>query len=153
MSKKELARLWSETQRKGMTLVPLVLYFNHKGIAKMKIGIAKGKQTHDKRADEAKLAELLPHGRIIAIVGGSGGVARLYRILLADEPLRGLGAIGVEAAAEAALGRVRYSWREKVELLPRVVPFLVIIVGVLVALYGGIATPSETAMPPTSSGK
>ena len=54
VSKKELSRLWNATQRKGMTLVPLVLYFNHKGIAKMKIGIARGKQTHDKRADEAK---------------------------------------------------------------------------------------------------
>jgi SsrA-binding protein len=41
-SKKELSKLWSETQRKGMTLVPLVLYFNHRGIAKLKIGIAKG---------------------------------------------------------------------------------------------------------------
>ncbi|RKT32445.1 SsrA-binding protein [Roseovarius halotolerans] len=54
VSKKELARLWNETQRKGMTLVPLVLYFNHKGIAKMKIGIAKGKKAHDKRETEAK---------------------------------------------------------------------------------------------------
>ncbi|RYH10014.1 SsrA-binding protein SmpB [Tropicimonas sp. IMCC6043] len=54
VSKKELSRLWNETQRKGMTLVPLVLYFNHKGIAKLKIGIAKGKKIHDKRADEAK---------------------------------------------------------------------------------------------------
>ena len=53
-SKRELARMWNATQRKGMTLVPLVLYFNHKGIAKMKIGIAQGKKIHDKRADEAK---------------------------------------------------------------------------------------------------
>ncbi len=54
VSRKELARLWSDTQRKGMTLVPLVLYFNHRGIAKLKIGIAKGKKTVDKRATEAK---------------------------------------------------------------------------------------------------
>ncbi|TCP58688.1 SsrA-binding protein [Rhodovulum bhavnagarense] len=54
VSRKELARLWSDTQRKGYTLVPLVLYFNHKGIAKLKIGIAKGKKTQDKRATEAK---------------------------------------------------------------------------------------------------
>ncbi len=54
VSKKELSRLWNATQRKGMTLVPLVIYFNHKGLVKMKIGIAKGKKTHDKRADEAK---------------------------------------------------------------------------------------------------
>ncbi|MFD1340829.1 SsrA-binding protein SmpB [Litorisediminicola beolgyonensis] len=53
-SKRELARLWNDTQRKGMTLVPLVLYFNHRGIAKIKIGIAKGKKTHDKRETEAK---------------------------------------------------------------------------------------------------
>jgi len=53
-SKKELARLWNETQRKGMTLVPLVLYFNHRGIAKMKIGIAKGKKNTDNRQTEAK---------------------------------------------------------------------------------------------------
>jgi tripartite ATP-independent transporter DctM subunit len=38
-----------------------------------------------------------------------------------------------------------YSWREKFEILPRVLPFLAIILGVLYAMYGGIATPSETA--------
>ncbi|QPM91748.1 SsrA-binding protein SmpB [Pseudooceanicola algae] len=54
VSRKELSRLWSETQRKGMTLVPLVMYFNHRGMAKIKIGIAKGKQAHDKRESEAK---------------------------------------------------------------------------------------------------
>ncbi|WP_132695276.1 SsrA-binding protein SmpB [Rhodovulum steppense] len=54
VSRKQLARLWSDTQRKGYTLVPLVLYFNHKGVAKLKIGIAKGKKTEDKRATEAK---------------------------------------------------------------------------------------------------
>jgi SsrA-binding protein len=54
VNKKELARLWSDTQRKGMTLVPMVLYFNHKGIAKIKLGIAKGKKNVDKRATEAK---------------------------------------------------------------------------------------------------
>ncbi|WP_146590376.1 SsrA-binding protein SmpB [Puniceibacterium confluentis] len=54
VSRKELSRLWNETQRKGMTLVPLVMYFNHKGIAKVKIGIAKGKKNHDKREADAK---------------------------------------------------------------------------------------------------
>ncbi|MDP5217764.1 SsrA-binding protein SmpB [Ruegeria sp. 2205SS24-7] len=54
VSRKELSNLWNATQRKGMTLVPLVLYFNHKGIAKLKIGIAKGKKTHDKRETQAK---------------------------------------------------------------------------------------------------
>ncbi|MCZ4352597.1 SsrA-binding protein SmpB [Roseovarius aestuarii] len=54
VSRRELARLWSDTQRKGMTLVPLVLYFNHRGLAKLKIGIAKGKKNHDKRETSAK---------------------------------------------------------------------------------------------------
>lgn len=54
VSRKELANLWNATQRKGMTLVPLVLYFNHKGLAKMKLGIAKGKKIHDKRETQAK---------------------------------------------------------------------------------------------------
>ncbi len=48
-------------------------------------------------------------------------------------------------AAGVALSGIKYSWRQKFEILPRVLPFLAIIVGVLYALYGGIATPSETA--------
>ncbi|MEO9823761.1 MAG: SsrA-binding protein SmpB [Paracoccaceae bacterium] len=54
VSKKELSRLWNATQRKGMTLVPLVMYFNHKGRAKIKLGLGKGKKAHDKRDTEAK---------------------------------------------------------------------------------------------------
>ena len=54
VSRKELARLWADTQRKGLTLVPLGMYFNHRGKVKLKIGIAKGKKNHDKRADQAK---------------------------------------------------------------------------------------------------
>jgi len=49
---KELAKLWDASRRKGMTLVPLVLYFNHRGIAKVKIGVARGKKTVDKRETE-----------------------------------------------------------------------------------------------------
>ncbi|MGB0900659.1 SsrA-binding protein SmpB [Halocynthiibacter sp.] len=54
VSRKELSRLWQATSRKGMTLVPLVMYFNHVGRVKIKIGVAKGKKNHDKRATEAK---------------------------------------------------------------------------------------------------
>jgi SsrA-binding protein len=50
---KELARLWNATSREGMTIVPLVMYFNDKGRVKLKIAIAKGKKLHDKRATEA----------------------------------------------------------------------------------------------------
>ncbi len=51
---RQLARLWSAASRDGMTLVPLSLYFNHKGKAKLKLGIAKGKKTTDKRQHEKK---------------------------------------------------------------------------------------------------
>jgi tripartite ATP-independent transporter DctM subunit len=48
-------------------------------------------------------------------------------------------------AGVSALTAVTYSWRQRFEVLPRVIPFLMIIAGVLFALYGGVATPSETA--------
>jgi tripartite ATP-independent transporter DctM subunit len=49
-----------------------------------------------------------------------------------------------KGSADAIAGRV-YSWRERFEIMPRVLPFLLIILGVLYAMYGGLATPSETA--------
>ena len=39
----------------------------------------------------------------------------------------------------------RYTLRQRVEMLPRVLPFVILLIGVMVALYGGLATPSETA--------
>ena len=54
VSRKELSKLWSATRREGMTLVPLVMYFNDRGLVKLKIGIAKGKKNHDKRQTDAK---------------------------------------------------------------------------------------------------
>lgn len=54
VSKRELSRLWQATGREGMTLVPLVMYFNHRGMVKLKLGIAKGKKAHDKRETSAK---------------------------------------------------------------------------------------------------
>ena len=52
--RKELSKLWNATQRQGMTLVPLVMYFNHKGLVKLKLGVAKGKKIADKRETSAK---------------------------------------------------------------------------------------------------
>jgi len=46
---------------------------------------------------------------------------------------------------QALMLKTVYSWREKFEILPRVLPFIAIIIGVLYSMYGGIATPSETA--------
>ena len=50
--KREAARLAAAIQREGMTLIPLKLYFNAKGRAKIELGVAKGKKLHDKRETE-----------------------------------------------------------------------------------------------------
>ncbi|MBL8565752.1 MAG: SsrA-binding protein SmpB [Hyphomicrobiaceae bacterium] len=54
VSKRELHKLAIAIERKGMTLIPLELYFNARGIAKMKLALAEGKKLHDKREDQAK---------------------------------------------------------------------------------------------------
>ena len=54
MHKKEIVRLASKLDQKGLTLVPLKVYFNDKGKAKMEIALAKGKHLYDKREDIAK---------------------------------------------------------------------------------------------------
>jgi SsrA-binding protein len=53
VSKRELSRLATEVHRSGNTIVPLKLYFNERGLAKLLIGLAKGKKNYDKRATEA----------------------------------------------------------------------------------------------------
>lgn len=52
VSKKELVRLQQEVDRKGNTIVPLKLYFNERGVAKLLLGLAKGKNKADKRETE-----------------------------------------------------------------------------------------------------
>lgn len=47
---REVEKLFGAVERKGMTLVPLSVYFNSRGRAKVELALAKGKQTHDKRA-------------------------------------------------------------------------------------------------------
>ncbi|MDE0114216.1 MAG: SsrA-binding protein SmpB [Albidovulum sp.] len=65
VGRRELAKLWSATKRDGRTLVPLVLYFNHKGIAKVKIAIATGKKTSDKRETERRRDWQLQKSRLL----------------------------------------------------------------------------------------
>ena len=54
MHASDLHKIKLAIERKGMTLVPLELYFNAKGRAKIKIGLAEGKKLHDKRESEKK---------------------------------------------------------------------------------------------------
>lgn len=45
----EINKIMGKTQEKGLTIVPLQIYFNKKGFVKIEIGIGKGKKLHDKR--------------------------------------------------------------------------------------------------------
>ncbi|PTM98718.1 SsrA-binding protein SmpB [Mycoplana dimorpha] len=49
LSKREMHRLQNAVNREGMTLVPLKIYFNDRGRAKLELALAKGKKLHDKR--------------------------------------------------------------------------------------------------------
>jgi SsrA-binding protein len=49
---REIARLMGVVQREGATLVPLSIYFNDRGIAKVELGLARGKRKADKRESE-----------------------------------------------------------------------------------------------------
>ena len=51
---REINKLKNASQKKGMTIVPMKLFFNEKGIAKLSIGIGKGKKLHDKRQDQKR---------------------------------------------------------------------------------------------------
>ena len=49
LNKKELKKLYKEVQNTGLTIIPLRLFINDKGFAKMDIALAKGKKLYDKR--------------------------------------------------------------------------------------------------------
>ncbi len=52
LRRSEIAKLSQAVARDGMTLVPLKIYFNEKGRAKLLLGLAKGRKQHDKRQVE-----------------------------------------------------------------------------------------------------
>jgi len=53
LHRKEIERLAAETLQKGMTLIPLKVYFSH-GLAKVQLGLATGKKTYDRRREIAE---------------------------------------------------------------------------------------------------
>ncbi|MEM1365212.1 MAG: SsrA-binding protein SmpB [Pseudomonadota bacterium] len=63
--RRELNRLIGATQREGMTIVPLRLYFNDRGMAKVAIALGKGKKLHDKRETEKQRDWQRQKGRIM----------------------------------------------------------------------------------------
>ncbi len=54
LHKKEILKLFGTVKQEGLALVPLSVYFNDKGKAKMQIGLCKGKKNYDKREAQAK---------------------------------------------------------------------------------------------------
>jgi SsrA-binding protein len=56
LHRREIRKFASRAYEKGLTLVPLKLYFNERGIAKLLLGLCRGKQLHDKRETLRKAA-------------------------------------------------------------------------------------------------
>jgi SsrA-binding protein len=54
LHRREIDKLIGATQRQGYTVVPLRIYFNYRGRAKVGPGLGRGKQLHDKRETEKK---------------------------------------------------------------------------------------------------
>ena len=64
-SKRERARLYQSVEREGMTLIPLKIYFNDKGRAKLLLAVARGKKLHDKRQTEKERDWNREKGRLL----------------------------------------------------------------------------------------
>ena len=54
LKKKDIFRLQGKIEKEGMTVIPIKLYFNKKGLVKIEIAVAKGKKLYDKREDKKK---------------------------------------------------------------------------------------------------
>jgi SsrA-binding protein len=65
----QINKLMGAVEREGMTLVPLKLYFNDKGRAKLELALAKGKKLHDKRETEKKRSWERERGRLLRAKG------------------------------------------------------------------------------------
>jgi len=69
LHQRQISKLIGAVEREGMTLVPLKLYFNDKGRAKLELALAKGKKLHDKRETEKKRSWERERGRLLRAKG------------------------------------------------------------------------------------
>jgi SsrA-binding protein len=69
LHKNQINRLAGAVEREGMTIVPLKLYFNDKGRAKIEIALARGKKLHDKRETLKKRSWERERGRLLRAKG------------------------------------------------------------------------------------
>src|SRR3974390_2875669 len=65
LHKRQIGKLANAVERDGMTIVPLKLYFNDKGRAKVELAIARGKKLHDKRETEKQRTWDRERGRLL----------------------------------------------------------------------------------------
>ena len=65
LKKKEMAKLGQAVERQGMTMVPLKIYFNDKGRAKLLLALARGKNLGDKRQTEKERDWARERGRLL----------------------------------------------------------------------------------------
>src|SRR5436309_6438550 len=69
LHRRQINRLVGAVEREGMTLVPLKLYFNERGRAKIELALARGKKLHDKRETEKKRSWERERGRLMRAKG------------------------------------------------------------------------------------
>jgi SsrA-binding protein len=65
LHKRQISKLIGAVEREGMTIVPLKLYFNDKGRAKVELALARGKKLHDKRETEKQRSWDRERGRLL----------------------------------------------------------------------------------------
>ncbi|HEY8442687.1 MAG TPA: SsrA-binding protein SmpB, partial [Xanthobacteraceae bacterium] len=69
LHRRQINKLIGSVEREGMTLVPLRLYFNARGRAKVELALARGKKLHDKRETEKKRSWERERGRLLRAKG------------------------------------------------------------------------------------
>jgi SsrA-binding protein len=69
LHRREIDKLAGGVERDGMTIVPLKMYFNEKGRAKVELALARGKKLHDKRETDKKRTWQREKGRLLRMKG------------------------------------------------------------------------------------
>ena len=69
LHRRQIEKLAGGVERDGMTIVPLKMYFNDKGRAKVEVALARGKKLHDKRETEKKRSWEREKGRLLRMKG------------------------------------------------------------------------------------
>ena len=69
LHRRQIDKMAGAIEREGMTIVPLKLYFNERGRAKLELAVARGKKLHDKRETERKRSWDRERGRLLRAKG------------------------------------------------------------------------------------